>query len=510
MRNIAVLTLFSGLFSLGALAGERDEAWCRFRGPAHGRAHVAAGPKLPLRLDWRIDLWANGDLFSRKKPWNHNAPLGIGVAWRVDDRYLYGFEQAFYTRTGRDVALFDRRTGALVHRFVPDKGQPLANKRAASIHDDPGFGLGDAPLLFFGNFYAGHRLLTVREDKIVALDERALNVRMVGHTCEGARWLKGRYYLDGGGAPIKEKAWYRWGSNLCRWAPRDKSQKRQEIDVVLRDVSVPCTVWNDRDLVLFVRGGLTEPTANGVFAWQEYVRIRDDQIVARLRVRLFEDRPPAGQRIINLARNAVRAMAISPDGKLLYCHERIDHARQQFVVRRMSDFELVGKIPPAHLPRVQNTGFAAQTCPELGIGFAVDAAHFYLHLRDRLELWTPDLKTRLKSIAVRPRTLNAASSFAMNRYDKKGGNASYPARGTENTIATDGVRLYLTTDTTLQVHDAKTGKELWVHEFERHALPALGAEAGLPGDVIVCPDAVYVATHRNQSVLFRFVPASAK
>ncbi|MDH3592062.1 MAG: hypothetical protein OER88_09295 [Planctomycetota bacterium] len=478
--------------------------WPRARGPAHGRAHVATAPKPPLKLAWKVRLWdriaAESILFEPGTDKAIGSPLALGIAWRADDRYLYAFETGFYD-AGRKVALFDRKTGAFVTRASSKGAQPCANKRAFSLHEDCGFG----PFLWFGGFYAGTPLMAVEKSKFVVRDNEALGISVAGHACEGTRWLMGRLYLDGGGARLVDGPQYFWGHDLAEWRPGQKPR------AILKDVSVPCAAWDARGMVLYTRGDLSEATPQGRFGRHEYVEVsRDGTIGARRAVKnVF--REPLGGRMLNRGRNAVHAIALAADGEHVFCHERVG-AGQRIVRRRRKDFGIDGGVRPQQLPRVTENGFAGQINPELGIGMAADELRVYLHRSDRVEAYSQDFQRRLFSRKTAKRTLNAHTPFAMTRYLPRNLTV-YGCRGTENTIATDGVHLYLTTDTTFEVRSCKTGQLVWSHTFEK--LPVYEVKAGgrwqaaaaLPGDVIVMPDAVYVATHEDQSMLFCFKPA---
>ncbi|WP_147870758.1 hypothetical protein [Stieleria maiorica] len=515
---------------LGADEPRRDDLWCRYRGPSHGRAHLADAPGPPLTLKWTIDLSKfnptlapdNSILFGRKRPFEFS-PAGLGIAWRMDQDFLYAFEIGFYT-SGKRVAVFDRRTGEFLGRTSDGKSQPLANKRVVSIHDDPGFG---TPFVFYGNFYSGQRLFGIDSGgSLSPLDLTQINMRkkIAGHACEGPRWLQGRFYLNGGGAWIDAGASYRWGSHLVRWGP-------DEHQVVLRDVSVPCAVWDHDQLILFTRGGLSGHRPDAVFSWQEYIKVgvEDDRgvILARRRVTnrdnptgedLFEDPMPTSddQRMTNRARNAVNAMAISVDGQFVYCQERVTAGEQRIVRRKIDDFSIDGVIPSAILPPVREQSTFGHANLELGVGMAVDDQHFYLHLVDRVVALSLDLRTIAWSAKLPPRQLDGHCAFSMNRYLPKS-NQQYACRGTENTLAVSGRHLYLTTDSSLQVHSTATGEKLWSYEFNSlprfselvthpHTKAMTRLKAfGYPGDILLADDAVYVSTHGNQSHLYCFV-----
>ena len=509
----------------------RDNLWSQYRGPSHGRAETIGGPQPPLKLEWTIDLWdANNTgtpddciLFGPTRPWELS-PAGLGITWRADEDFLYAFEVGFYS-SGKHFAVFDRRSGELLSKHDTGNSQPLANKHVMSIHDDPGFG---QPLLFVGNFYAGQRLFGIGPTgKVSPLDVNTANMRgkISGHACEGPRWLMGAFYLNGGGAGFTDGASYSWGSHLCRWTP-------SEHQILLRNVSVPCVAWDQRQMVLFVRGGLTGRGPSDVFTWQEYVKVGVENghgvIRAQRRVTdtmestgddLFEDPAPGGpdQRMQNRARNTVNAMALSVDGKYVYCHERTSATTQRIVRRNLQDFTVNGMIPANQLPQVTERGIFGHATVEMALGIAVDEKHFYLHMPQSLHALTLDLSRVAWEVKVPPRFLNGHSPFSMNRAVPQN-NSQYAVRGPENTLAASGSSLYLTTNTTFQVHSTETGEELWQHEFTdlpRYLKKAVNPQKrdktvflrakGYPGDVLIAPGAIYISTHANQSHLYCFV-----
>ncbi len=499
LRVLAVLLLSGALVFAEPL-------WPRSRGPAHGRAHVAQAPKPPLRLAYRIALWhrfaSDSVLFEPEARATVGSPAALGIAWRVDDKKLYAFECGFYEQ-GRKVAWFDRKTGKCLGRATSKGAQPCANKRAYSLHDDCGFGR----FAWFGGFYAGTPLFGIAKDKLIAQDIRKLRIETAGHATEGTRWLMGRTFLEGGGARIEDGPQYFWGHDVCQWRPDAKPR------VILKDVSVPCAAWDARGMVLFTRGDLSEATPRGRLRRHEYVAMAPDGSVAARRVvkNLFRE-PDNQTRMLNRGRNTVHAIALGVVGDFVYCHERVGNG-QRIVRRERSNFLPDAGLGPDKFPRVSERGFAGQVNVELGIGMAVDALRVYVHHAGTLEAYTLDFATRLYRRKLPKRTLNAHSPFAMSRYQPND-NTVYACRGTENTVATDGRYVYLTTDTTFQVHDARTGRRVWSYTFQD--LPVYEqkvdgrwlSQAGLPGDVIVTPDAVYVATHGDQSALYAFVPAT--
>ena len=512
---VAVFVAVGSIYSNDALAAERfspsprgsqrgllapparplETLWSQFRGPANGRAFLPDAPKPPLRLVWTLDLTdpnrdGNTDDTCFGKD---NQTDALGIAVRADEEYLYLFNVNNY-KLANHVFKVRQRDGVLVARAEEERRcEPVSNRNCFQLIDAPW----GTRVVFKGTFYRGVKMFKAAD--LTPIPEDTVHIKFRGHAQEGQRWGMGAYFLDGHGPATKGDApVYYWGSTLrMRRADVTEPQEQRVVFNEHPKRSFPALAWQDGKMVMFTRVDFSTPsTAVPYFHEHRYAVVDiNGNVLKDVTVEgLYKDLQSASRFNSGSDNNVVQAIAIVPDENAIYAHERPTALTQHIVRRSLEDFAVEGII--ASLNTYSNgLWFNGKRRDGMALGFAVDDRHFYLHTRGELIAYDHMLTQVIWREAVRPRTLNAAvpywSSYVPD-YTK------LPNRGTENTVAATDGYVYYTTDQTLEARRAEDGELVWLHVFTD--LP----RDGLPGDVLLAPEYVFVLTHTNQSKLYAF------
>ena len=261
-------------------------------------------------------------------------------------------------------------------------------------------------------------------------------------------------------------------------------------------------------MVLFTRTDFSTPaTAIPIFHEHRYAVVDEAGNVLKdvLIEGLYKDTGKLSRREAGSDNNVVQAIALSPDGRYIYAHERPTALSQHIVRRNLEDFSIEGAITSLN-SYTNGMWFNGKRRNGMAIGFAIDDYHLYLHTQDEVIAYDLTLSKIIWKKKVRSRILNAAVPYWASYVPDY---STLPNRGTENTIAaTDGV-IYYTTDITLEARRVADGELVWLHLFTNLPAKALPQDMVLtdgraPGDVILTPGYVFVLTHTNQSRLYAF------
>ena len=479
-----------------------ETLWSHFRGPANGRAFLVDAPTPLLRLAWVLNLSdPNGDRETDDTFFgNKNQTDAIGIAVRADEAYLYLFNVNFY-KFANHIFKIRQRDGQLVATADVGRGEPVSNRNSFQLIDAPW----GEQMVFKGAFYKSTKIFKIAD--LTGVQESDVHIKFQGHAQEGQRWGMGRLFLDGRGPHTKGEApSYYWGSMLKLWHPQVEDPKMQP--TVFKEFprrSIPAQAWEKGKMVLFTRTNFSTPaTAVPIFHEHRYAAVDEAGDVLKDVVieGLYKDTEKLSRHEAGADNNVVQAIALSPDGRYIYAHERPTALTQHIVRRNLEDFSIEGAI--TSLPSyVNGMWFNGKRRDGMAIGFAIDNQHFYLHTQDEVTAYDLALSRVIWTNKCRTRTLNAAVPY-WSSYVSDDIYPKLPNRGTENTIAATNGFIYYTTDLTFEARRASDGELVWMHLFTD--LPT----NALPGDVILSPGYVFVLTHTNQARLYAFEPATAQ
>ncbi|MCZ6678483.1 MAG: hypothetical protein O7E52_14690 [Candidatus Poribacteria bacterium] len=315
-----------------------DTLWSHFRGPANGRAFLADAPQPLLKLAWVLDLsdpngdGKTGDSFFGKK----NQTDAIGIAVRADEEYLYLFNVNFYQHA-KHIFKMQQRDGWLVATGNAGSSEPVSNRNSFQLLDAPW----EERIVFKGTFYKGTKIFKLAD--LTGIPDHKLKIKFQGHAQEGQRWGMGRLFLDGlGPATGGDAPSYYWGSTLRLWdvEAADPRMHPSVFETFPRR-SIPVQAWESGRMILFTRTDFHAPaTAVPIFRQHRYAAVNASGNVLKDVVieGLYKDTEKLSRHEAGNDNNVVQAIALSPDGRHIYAHERPTALTQHVVRRNLEDF----------------------------------------------------------------------------------------------------------------------------------------------------------------------------
>lgn len=139
-------------------------------------------------------------------------------------------------------------------------------------------------------------------------------------------------------------------------------------------------------MVLFTRTDFSTPaTAIPIFHEHRYAVVDEAGNVLKDVVieGLYKDTGKLSRREAGSDNNVVQAIALSPDGRYIYAHERPTTLSQHIVRRNLEDFSIEGAITSLN-SYTNGMWFNGKRRNGMAIGFAIDDYHLYLHTQDEV------------------------------------------------------------------------------------------------------------------------------
>ncbi|MFP4521741.1 MAG: T9SS type A sorting domain-containing protein, partial [Fibrobacterota bacterium] len=254
-----------------------------------------------------------------------------------------------------------------------------------------------------------------------------------------------------------------------------------------KDYSVIDHAWNDSLCVVFALSGF-HTTSSTPYDSACYILMDENNVLS---VDTCGDiyRPSCPTSWTTYNTDIV--MKLSIDGDYIYAIERMTLSSQSLVRRRISSgFQVSGTLELPSFTSARN------------YSYTVMGDCLYLYSSDSLTAYSKDLQSRLWSKYI-PNDVRHTSNQTFN-YDVSLSNRNFA----HQKIASSDGRLYLTTDSSLQVRSASDGSLSFEHIFTdlpEYRTNTSGATVkGLPGDVILMPDYVVICSWYDESRVWVF------